>query len=105
MLKVLRKVELRVVLWWEPLLEELFGELVFGGTAYTAVIGRFALAIELLEVALLGICLAIQARTRILSILAVQSCSTCIYVCNPFSGHLIFEIMHIIYYVIMHKTI
>jgi len=47
MLKALRRVELRVALWWEQLLEELFGELVFGGTAYTAVIGRFALATEL----------------------------------------------------------
>ena len=83
-LKVLWKVELRVVLWWEPLMEELFGELVFGGIAYTVVGGRFALAIELLEVALLGICLAIQVRIRILSILVVQSCSTCIYVYNPF---------------------
>ena len=93
-LKVLRKVELRVVAWWEPLLEELFGELVFGGTAYTAVIGRFALAIELLEVALLGICLAIQVRIRILSILEVRLNSTCIYVCNPSFNHLFFVIMH-----------
>jgi hypothetical protein len=58
--KVLPEVGLRVLL-----LEVLFGELVFGGAACIVVTCRFALAIELLEVDLLGIALTIQGRIRI----------------------------------------
>lgn len=59
-------------------------ELVFAGIACIAGAVRFAIAIELLEEALSGTFLATLVKSQILSILAFQSCSTYICVCNPF---------------------